>query len=104
MEKLSERSVSAAHPRCRMTLIARKPDGIRVSCVRCGALDHGSEHPSRRWVETPRFMESTWQKGSSMKTTEENNKKLVLEAFDPLFNNGAYWPPNVLCSPIYFNT
>src|SRR5580704_11676616 len=24
MEKLSERSVSAAHPRCRMTLIARK--------------------------------------------------------------------------------
>src|SRR5882757_10202947 len=62
----------------------------RVSCVRCGALDHGSEHPSRRWVETLRFMESTWQKGSSMKTTEENNKKLVLEAFDTLFNKRDY--------------
>src|SRR5882672_6849487 len=37
-----------------------------------------------------RFMESTWQKGSSMKTTEENNKKLVLEAFDTLFNKRDY--------------
>src|SRR6266566_3095116 len=47
-------------------------------------------------------MESTWQKGSSMKTTEENNKKLVLEAFDTLFNKRdyaaaeRYWSPNYI--------
>jgi predicted SnoaL-like aldol condensation-catalyzing enzyme len=36
-------------------------------------------------------MDSTWQKGISMeRKTEENNKKLVLEAFDTLFNRRDY--------------
>src|ERR1700704_3528745 len=68
---------------------ARRCCGRRVSCVRRGALDHGSEYPGRRWVETLKFMESTWKKGSLM-ATEENNKKLVLEAFDTLFNKRDY--------------
>src|SRR6202171_6345764 len=81
---------------------ARRCCGRRVSCVRCGALDHGSEYPGRRWVETLRFTESTWQKESSMKTTEENNKKLVLDAFDTLFNKrdyaaaARYWSPHYI--------
>src|SRR6266446_4231516 len=60
-----------------------------------------SEHPTRRWVETLRFMESTWQKGSSMKTTEENNKALVLEAFDTLFNTRDYAAAERYWSPSY---
>jgi predicted SnoaL-like aldol condensation-catalyzing enzyme len=46
-------------------------------------------------------MESTWQKGSSMKTTEENNKKLVLEAFDTLFNKRDYAAAERYWSPHY---
>src|ERR1700716_3375796 len=46
-------------------------------------------------------MESTWQKGSSMKTTEENNKKLVLEAFDTLFNKRDYAAAEHYWSPHY---
>src|SRR5881296_356081 len=46
-------------------------------------------------------MESTWQKGSSMKTTEENNKKLVLEAFDTLFNKRDYAAAEPYWSPHY---
>jgi len=43
---------------------------VRVSCVRCRGLDHGSEYPGRRWVEA--LTESTSQKkGSSMKTEGE---------------------------------
>src|SRR5258707_5650867 len=33
----------------------RRCGSSRVSCVRCGALDHGSEYPGRRWVETLRY-------------------------------------------------
>jgi predicted SnoaL-like aldol condensation-catalyzing enzyme len=46
-------------------------------------------------------MESTWQKGSSMKTTEENNKKLVLEGFDTLFNKRDYAAAERYWSPHY---
>src|SRR6202521_5028768 len=42
-----------------------------------------------------------WQKGSSMKTTEENNKKLVLEAFDTLFNKRDYTAAERYWSPDY---
>src|SRR3989442_5827100 len=46
-------------------------------------------------------MESTWQKGNSMKATEENNKKLVLEAFDTLFNKRDYAAAERYWSPHY---
>jgi predicted SnoaL-like aldol condensation-catalyzing enzyme len=47
-------------------------------------------------------MESTWQKGFSMeKKTEENNKKLVLEAFDTLFNKRDYAAAEGYWSPHY---
>src|SRR2546427_9545371 len=47
-------------------------------------------------------MESTWQKGISMeKKTEENNKKLVLEAFDTLFNKRDYVAAERYWSPHY---
>jgi predicted SnoaL-like aldol condensation-catalyzing enzyme len=46
-------------------------------------------------------MESAWQQGSSMKTTEENNKKLVLEAFDTLFNKRDYAAAERYWSPHY---
>jgi predicted SnoaL-like aldol condensation-catalyzing enzyme len=46
-------------------------------------------------------MESTWQKGSAMKTTEENNKKFVLEAFDTLFNKRDYTAAERYWSPHY---
>src|SRR5258708_39887190 len=46
-------------------------------------------------------MESAWQKGSPMKTTEENNKKLVLEAFDTLFNKRDYATAERYWSPRY---
>src|SRR5881396_1557877 len=43
-----------------------------------------------------------WQKGSSMeKNTEENNKKLVLEAFDTLFNKRDYAAAERYWSPRY---
>src|SRR5258708_37966675 len=68
----------------------------RVSCVRSGALDHGSEYPGRWWVE------STWQKGISMeRKTEENNKELVLEPFDALFNRRDYVAAERYWSPHY---
>src|SRR3982074_3370988 len=47
-------------------------------------------------------MESTWQRGSSMKKkTEENNKKRVLEAFDTLFNKRDYAAAERYWSPHY---
>jgi predicted SnoaL-like aldol condensation-catalyzing enzyme len=47
-------------------------------------------------------MESTWQKGFSMeRKTEENNKKLVLEAFDTLFNRRDYAAAERYWSPRY---
>jgi hypothetical protein len=46
-------------------------------------------------------MGTTWQKGSSMKTTEENNKKLVSEAFDTLFNKRDYAAAERYWSPHY---
>src|SRR6202163_2559543 len=47
-------------------------------------------------------MESTWQKGFSMeRKTEENNKKLVLEAFDTLFNKRDYAAAERYWSPQY---
>ena len=47
-------------------------------------------------------MESTWQKGISMeRKTEENNKKLVLEAFDTLFNKRDYAAAERYWSPRY---
>src|SRR5260370_616044 len=47
-------------------------------------------------------MESTWQKGFSMeRNTEENNKKLVLEAFDTLFNKRDYAAAERYWSPHY---
>src|ERR1700693_5335552 len=75
--------------KCRRCSESASPRILGRRCFfgfRCGALDHRSEHPGRWWVETLRFMKSTCKRESSMKTTEENNKKLVLEAFDRLFN------------------
>jgi len=47
-------------------------------------------------------MDSTWQKGISMeRKTEENNKKLVLEAFDALFNRRDYAAAERYWSPHY---
>jgi predicted SnoaL-like aldol condensation-catalyzing enzyme len=46
-------------------------------------------------------MESSLQKGSAMNTTEENNKKLVLEAFDTLFNKRDYAAAEGYWSPHY---
>jgi predicted SnoaL-like aldol condensation-catalyzing enzyme len=46
-------------------------------------------------------MESAWQLESSMKTTEENNKTLVLEAFDTLFNKRDYAAAERYWSPHY---
>ncbi len=39
-----------------------------------------------------------------MKTTEENNKKLVLEAFDTLFNKRDYAAAERYWSPTTFST
>src|SRR6266481_1770030 len=45
-------------------------------------------------------MESIWQKELSMeRKTEENNKKLVLEAFDSLFNLIKSLPPTLKYEP-----
>ena len=47
-------------------------------------------------------MESTRRKGNPMKkTAEENNKKLVLEAFDTLFNKRDYAAAEKFWSPRY---
>jgi len=47
-------------------------------------------------------MERTWQKEISMeRKTEENNKKLVLEAFDTLFNRRDYAAAERYWSPHY---
>src|SRR6201984_1315340 len=47
-------------------------------------------------------MESTWRKGISMeRKTEESNKKLVLEAFDTLFNKRDYVAAECYWSPDY---
>jgi predicted SnoaL-like aldol condensation-catalyzing enzyme len=46
-------------------------------------------------------MESARQLESSMKTTEENNKTLVLEAFDTLFNKRDYAAAERYWSPHY---
>src|SRR2546425_8260070 len=47
-------------------------------------------------------MEPTWQKGISMeRKTEQNNKKLVLEAFDTLFNKRDYAAAERYWSPHY---
>src|SRR5258708_7183597 len=61
----------------------------------------GSGYPGRCWLETLRYMEIYLAKGSSMKTTEENNKKLVLEAFDTLFNKRDYAAAERYWSPHY---
>src|ERR1700746_3424250 len=47
-------------------------------------------------------MESTWRKGISMeRKTDESNKKLVLEAFDTLFNTRDYAAAERYWSPHY---
>src|SRR2546421_12851813 len=47
-------------------------------------------------------MDSTWQKSISMeRNTEVNNKKLVLEAFDTLFNKRDYDAAERYWSPDY---
>jgi predicted SnoaL-like aldol condensation-catalyzing enzyme len=48
-----------------------------------------------------KIYEINLQKESSMKTTEENNKKLVLEAFDTLFNKRDYAAAERYWSPDY---
>src|ERR1700724_2052043 len=64
---------------------------------RAGSRERVSQSTVGRNSKT---MESTWQKGSSM-TTEENNKKLVLEAFDTLFNKRDYAAAERYWSPHY---
>jgi predicted SnoaL-like aldol condensation-catalyzing enzyme len=48
-----------------------------------------------------KIYEINLQKENSMKTTEENNKKLVLEAFDKLFNKRDYAAAERYWSPDY---
>src|ERR1700694_3722903 len=57
MEKLSERSVSAAHPRCRMTLIARKRPsrsyrmGVQINNKGASIMMHSHQTAPTRFVE-----------------------------------------------------
>src|SRR6204780_2640325 len=57
MEKLSERSVSAAHPRCRMTLIARKRPsrssgmGVQINNKGASIMMHSHQTAPTKFVE-----------------------------------------------------
>src|ERR1700676_4954564 len=92
------------HWKCRRCSESASPRILRTSLLfwlqmrRAGSPERASRSMVGR---NSKIYEINLQKESSMKTTEENNKKLVLKAFDTLFNKRAYAAAERYWSPDY---